>query len=308
MIRWLLLGGGKAARAHARAIELSSDAQLAGVVTGTGRSTLKTPVFRGLDEALEGAAVDAVIIATPHHLHVDLSLASIARGLPVLCEKPVGRCSLDAVTIHNAAESAGVPVGVVLNQRACRHHRYVFDQIRSGALRAQRAAFSGTLGALRGWIGDRERSGGGALRIVGVHYLDLLRWWFGEATELSVSMSGSDVDEVVDFRARFGREVRGSLTLDMSGAGSPGPVTCDISGEGVSLSLRGSNIVATLGLPAPPPVESTRSCAHFRPGSCGGDRRGKRDADYAWHVSGHADAGSAQPETHRSRLRRGGSS
>src|SRR5256885_10851517 len=58
------------------------------------RSTLfpYTTLFRSVD------------ICTPPHLHAEVALAAIERGLPVLCEKPLARTPAEAREIVSAAD------------------------------------------------------------------------------------------------------------------------------------------------------------------------------------------------------------
>lgn len=59
------------------------------------------PVFSSADalfDALDAGRIrlDAVIIATPHRLHEEQSIAAMNRGLHVLCDKPAGIYSRQA--------------------------------------------------------------------------------------------------------------------------------------------------------------------------------------------------------------------
>ena len=51
--------------------------------------------------------VDAVIVASPDFTHAPLSLASIAAGKPVLCEKPLSQSSAECVQVMQAEQAAG---------------------------------------------------------------------------------------------------------------------------------------------------------------------------------------------------------
>ena len=62
------------------------------------------------DLLLEG--VDAVTIAAPTHLHQDLSLACIRRGVHVLVEKPIASSVQEGRAIIAAARRAGVTLMV----------------------------------------------------------------------------------------------------------------------------------------------------------------------------------------------------
>ncbi|MDP3195329.1 Gfo/Idh/MocA family oxidoreductase [Tabrizicola sp.] len=53
------------------------------------------------------ADVDAVVIASPDFTHAPLSLAAIAAGKPVLCEKPLSQSSVECVQVMDAEQAAG---------------------------------------------------------------------------------------------------------------------------------------------------------------------------------------------------------
>src|SRR5438034_6458493 len=57
-------------------------------------------------EMLNEAALDAVVVSTPHHLHVEPTIAALECGLHVLVEKPIALTSKDAWAMVNAAEKA----------------------------------------------------------------------------------------------------------------------------------------------------------------------------------------------------------
>ncbi len=51
--------------------------------------------------------VEAVVIASPQETHREIALAAFARGLPVLCEKPLGASLEDSQAMVAAAEASG---------------------------------------------------------------------------------------------------------------------------------------------------------------------------------------------------------
>jgi predicted dehydrogenase len=55
----------------------------------TWAKKLNVAGFTSPQELIESGLIDAVIIATPHTEHVPLALAAMAKGLHVLCEKPI---------------------------------------------------------------------------------------------------------------------------------------------------------------------------------------------------------------------------
>ena len=70
-----------------------------------------SPTFATLDELLV-AGVDAVTIAAPTHLHHEVALACIARGVHVLVEKPIASTVEEGLDIVAAAQRAKVTLMV----------------------------------------------------------------------------------------------------------------------------------------------------------------------------------------------------
>jgi predicted dehydrogenase len=92
-----ILGLGNIARKFAHDLTLIDDAKL--VAVGS-RSLERAQAFSHDFDApyaagsyagtFDGPRVDAVYIATPHVMHVELATMCLERGIPVICEKPLG--------------------------------------------------------------------------------------------------------------------------------------------------------------------------------------------------------------------------
>lgn len=90
------VGARDAGRARAFADEFPAD--FPGAAAGT------------YDEVLARDDVDAVYIGTVHTSHRELSLAALAAGKAVLCEKPLGIDVAETEEVLAAAEAAGLPL------------------------------------------------------------------------------------------------------------------------------------------------------------------------------------------------------
>ena len=135
--------------------------------------------YTDIEDLLEADGLDAVVIATPNHLHEPHVLSAIAAGVDVLCERPMALTTRGAERIVNAAERAGRKVAVANN------HRFRSDvQALSGFLRGNelgkltgiRAGAYHHRRADQGWRQRRAESGGGAFFDYGVPLLDLALW------------------------------------------------------------------------------------------------------------------------------------
>ncbi len=64
--------------------------------------------YTDMDDMLRKEQLDAVSNVTPDRFHAPLSLKAIAKGLHVLCEKPLATCHADARKMAVAAQRKGV--------------------------------------------------------------------------------------------------------------------------------------------------------------------------------------------------------
>jgi len=239
---------------------------LAGIVSLESPPGGFQKVYAQVTKAAADTSPDAVILATPHDTHVPLALEILDLGLPLLCEKPVGRSADEARQVLAAGRSASVPVGVVLNQRALVHHRWIRNLIVAGELAPRSITFSGNLARLSGWHADAERVGGGLLRVIGLHYLDLLRWWLGESQTLGAVIGGGASEDRVNVTLTFGGGATGRLELTAQHDHSIGPVSCIVEADNARIRLNGHRVTHQEGLPQAPAPEEDDSALIFGPG------------------------------------------
>lgn len=114
-IRVGLIGAGVMGADHARifaeevpgiALQFICDADAArakGVAGATGAQHVASDPFAVISDK----SVDAVVIAAPDQFHASLTLACIAAGKPVLCEKPLSQDVNECLAVLSAEEKRG---------------------------------------------------------------------------------------------------------------------------------------------------------------------------------------------------------
>jgi predicted dehydrogenase len=85
-----------------------------------------------LDALLSRPGLDAMYVATPNSAHLPVVAAVAARGIPVLCEKPLAADVDDAAAI--VAACAGTVAGTAFDQRFHPAHRRIADIVAAGEL------------------------------------------------------------------------------------------------------------------------------------------------------------------------------
>lgn len=91
-------------------------------------------VYAGLEEMLDGAALDLLDIATPPPSHLPAIRCAAARGLPAICQKPFCTSLADAEAAVALAEAAGSLLAVHENFRFQPWHRECRRLLAEGAL------------------------------------------------------------------------------------------------------------------------------------------------------------------------------
>jgi len=140
---------------------------------------------------LAQAQLDLICVATPVATHAPITLAAIAAGCHVLCEKPTAMDAAEAAAMLRAAEAAGVVHLIDHELRFNPTRARVAELLAEGYIGQVSYASIRNVAALRAdpqrawdWWSDRAR-GGGALGASGSHQVDLLRWWLGEISAVS---------------------------------------------------------------------------------------------------------------------------
>lgn len=109
--RLLVVGLGSIGRRHARLLQSRGDCELAYCEPADAMYDLavaeagRAPRFHDVDAAFDWQP-QAVVIATPHDLHRAQTVAALARGIHVLCEKPMSANLTDARAMRDAAQAS----------------------------------------------------------------------------------------------------------------------------------------------------------------------------------------------------------
>lgn len=86
------------------------------------------------EEVLERKDIDAVIIGTPDHWHVPITIAAVRAGKDVYCEKPVTHRLEEGDSLIAAVKETGRVVQTGTQQRSWEHYLQAKDLIASGKL------------------------------------------------------------------------------------------------------------------------------------------------------------------------------
>lgn len=148
--------------------------------------------FMSSGELHRSGLVEAVLIATPHHTHAAIAADALASGLHVLLEKPIARHLAEAQQLLAGRPASGQHFAVMLNQRMNPVHQRLKELLEEQWLgRLQRinwicTPWFRTRAYYRSasWRGTWAGEGGGLLRTLCIHQLDILQWLCGLPTSL----------------------------------------------------------------------------------------------------------------------------
>ncbi len=176
-----LAGVGSMGRNHLRVIAAHPDTRLVAVadpdataldaaVAQTGAAGFADPLAMVSD-----AGLDAVVVAAPTTNHPALAHAAIARGIPILVEKPLAATTEEALAIVRAGRAAGVPVQVGHVERYNPAVLELGRLLRQGWLTTVYAIVSRRAGPFPARIRDV-----GVTVDLATHDADMLSWIAGE--------------------------------------------------------------------------------------------------------------------------------
>jgi predicted dehydrogenase len=192
-----IIGCGKVAHLHAKAIGNLPNAKLAAVWSRTPASAEKfAAVYDAkpcddIQTMVRANGIDLVVVCNPHPFHREVAVEAARAGAHVLVEKPLASSLEDCDIIINECRKAGVRLGVISQRRWYAPVQRLRQAIDAGKIGSPALGTVNMLGwrdkayyDSDPWRGTWDMEGGGVLVNQSPHQLDLLLWYMGEADEV----------------------------------------------------------------------------------------------------------------------------
>ena len=254
-------------------------------------------------EAGRADGIEAVSIVTPNHLHSEAAAAFAARGIDVICDKPLSTTLAEAERMAEAVRRSGVAFALTHNYVGHPMARQAREMVAAGELGAVRSVkaiyMQGWLSApleregvkQAEWRTDPARAGiAGALGDIGSHAYHLARFVAGlEAEEIAADLAvfgpGRTLDDDASILMRFPNGARGSLWCSQVSPGHENDLRLAVYGEkgGLRWSQENPNVMTFSPLNRPA-ITMTRGGA----GACETAARATRIP--AGHPEGYLEA------------------
>jgi predicted dehydrogenase len=229
-VKTLICGLGSIGRRHLRHLAALGETDI--LLYRTGKSSLPDedlaayPVETDLAAALAHKP-DAVIIANPTALHLDVAIPAAQAGCHILLEKPISNDLARVDQLSNAAEKSGSRILVGFQFRyhpALEAIRNLLSNGEVGLPVSVSAHYGDYLPDWHPWEDYRRsfaarRDLGGGVILTLTHPLDYLRWLFGDVHTLSAEAGQYsdlelDVEDTAQINLKFKAGILGSVHLD----------------------------------------------------------------------------------------------
>jgi predicted dehydrogenase len=199
-VRWGILGVGKVCELKsAPAMNTIAQSRLVAVMRRDAEKAKDYAERHGVpkwyDQAealINDPEVNAIYIATPPHVHLELTQLAAAAGKPVYVEKPMARTYAECRQMIDLCTQADVPLFVAYYRRKLPHFVKIKELIEEGAIGEVRTVhinlkqvLTPTLASQTdsNWRVIPEIAGGGYFFDLASHQLDLLDFFFGKITQ-----------------------------------------------------------------------------------------------------------------------------
>jgi len=208
-----IVGLGKMGLSHLAIFRAHPDVEVVGVCDSTGYvldvlgKYTGVPTFKDLGTMLRDARPDAVVIATPSHLHAPMVRTALEAGVHVFCEKPFTLDDADGAELTELAGANGLVTQVGYHN----HFVAAFGELKrlvdAGALGRVTHVLAEAYGPVvlapkGGTWRSRRSAGGGCLYDYAAHPIDIVQWLLGApqgvlGSRLTRIFSAETDDEVV---------------------------------------------------------------------------------------------------------------
>lgn len=202
MTRWGLIGASTIAREWVIGAIRATGGEVVSVMSTSAERGAAYAEENGIAKSVTSVAdlvgdpnVDAVYVSTTNELHREQTLAAIAAGKHVLCEKPLAMNLNDGCEMVLKACEAGVVLATNHHLRNAATHRAMREAIAAGrigrpiAARVFHAVYLPP--HLQGWRLDKPEAGGGVILDITVHDADTLRYVLDDDPIEAIAISHS---------------------------------------------------------------------------------------------------------------------
>jgi predicted dehydrogenase len=173
-------------------VEIAGVCDIAAKKADDAAAAYNTRAYYSYSDMLENSGLEAVLIAVPHYDHVPITVDSFAKGIHVLCEKPVtvhvnGAKKMIGAYEEAKAKNPDIVFGIMFQERTIAQYKKIKDILQGGELgRLTRATWINTSWFRSqayydsgGWRATWAGEGGGILTNQCPHNLDMYHWLFG---------------------------------------------------------------------------------------------------------------------------------
>ena len=181
-------------------------------------------------DLLKEPGIDAVIIALPTHFHLQCATEAAEAKKQIFLEKPIARNLEEANAIISASKRNSVKLMVGYPLRFKTDLINLRKQVSSGVFGEIEIAHATYISCgpffhrdegyapvpVPEWWFKKELTGGGALIDVGSHLINLVRWYFGEITDIKSHLGyrlNMDMEDSALCLAKFTSGVRAVITV-----------------------------------------------------------------------------------------------
>lgn len=256
-VRYGIVGVGGMGVGHARTMQQVQECALSAVcdfapqVAESVGEEFNVKYFTDYRDLVDSDAVDAILVATPHYFHPEITIYALEKGKPVICEKPIAVTVAAADAMVAAAERTGTPFAVMHQRRSEPVWQAAWKLVSEGRLgeiyrtllvyadfRSQ--AYYNSAGWRATWAGE----GGGVLINQAPHSIDLFTWLGGLPSRVTgYTATKGHVIEVEDVAAALLEYPNGAVGyIYCSTTEMPGTDILELSGEKGKLQVIGREL------------------------------------------------------------------
>lgn len=150
---------------------------------------------------------DLAVVAVPNAQHAPVACELLARGIHVLCEKPMA-CNVEQCRRMIDSARRGAAQLAAGHNRRFRQHMAIARRLLRRGLIGDIVSVEAEEGSPDDWprspaYFDPRQSGGGALLDVGIHSVDLIRWLVGEFEHVEYKGNGTETSVESEAELRF---------------------------------------------------------------------------------------------------------